>query len=459
MTPPTTFGTELRAARQRAGFSTISRLADALSQRNQPYGEDTLNKWELDQRRPSRETLLPILALLADQRGLTSIHQINNLLWLLGLRDLDSAEIAQFFAGLSTRGDSPNLPPPPPFTRLIGREERLARLIDHLTDPASVPLVTISGLGGIGKTALAWEVAARLMNTGVFTALAWESAKSEEFTGVSRRQRSATPLNLHSVLLSFAHQLGIDLSDKITFDDLLYRLRHRLQQEPCLLVLDNLETLESARDAARLLYDLVKPSAGEHPSKVLLTSRQSLAEESFVYDDRLPGLAYDHTVELLQSEASARRAEALLNLSPALLERLHQTTGGMPLAIKLIVSQFLLGIALDTELERLAHATDEEELYRFIYFALWAKLTIPAQQVLVGAAAFSTSAMRPMLMEVSELEPPPFDLAIAELVRMCLLDVLPHAEERRQRYDLHAMTRWFVNAPLAEQWEAQQRHR
>lgn len=457
MSPATTFGTELRAARQRAGFNTISRLADALSQRELPYGDDTLNKWELDQRRPTRETALLVLAVLVKHGGLTSLAAVNNLLWLLGLRDLDSLEIARFFAGLPVRVAHSNLPPPPPFTRLIGRDERLNRLYDHLENPASTPVVVISGLGGIGKTALAWEVTNRIMNAGTFNALAWESAKSEEFTGVNRQPRRGAPLNLHSVLVSFAQQLAIDLPEKITADDLLYRLRHHLRQKPCLLVLDNLETLESARDSARLLHDLVSPSAAERPSKVLLTSRQSLAEESFVYDERLTGLNHDHTVEMLQSEASTRQAEALLSLSPFLLDRIHQVTGGMPLAIKLIVSQFLLGIALDTELERLGRAADEEELYRFIYFALWGKLSIPAQQIMVGAAAFSTSAMRHMLIEVSELAQPPFDLAIAELVRMCLIEVLPHAEERRQRYDLHAMTRWFINSPLAERWEEQKR--
>ena len=47
----------------------------------------------------------------------------------------------------------------------------------------------------------------------------------------------------------------------------------------------------------------------------------------------------------------------------------------MPLALKLIVSQSLLGIALDEELARLEGVMDEHEIYRFIYYKTFNKET------------------------------------------------------------------------------------
>jgi hypothetical protein len=127
----------------------------------------------------------------------------------------------------------------------------------------------------------------------------------------------------------------------------------------------------------------------------------------------------------------------------------------MPLAIKLIVSQFLLGIALDEELERLAQTENEAELYHFIYFALWDKLSLSAQQVLVSMGFFGAPALRAMVLEVSEVAETDFTPAVTELVRSSLMEVMPHLEAMQQRYTIHAMTRWFINGPLTDLWRRQ----
>jgi len=448
-----TFGSELRAARQKAGYHTIASLADALSHQGLVCSEDTLSNWERNQRRPSRNDVLPVLSFLAAQGALESVAAVNQLFYLLGLRDLDAVEVSTYFPGLAVAA-VPNLPDKPIYDRLVGRDELVNHLLQLITSSESRPVTVISGLGGIGKTALAYEVVKRALANGSFEAVVWETAKSEEFTGIVRSTLRVQNISLVAILLSFAQQLNIDVSDKVTVDDLIYRLKAVLRQRSIIVVLDNLETFDAVRDIARILYELVASS----PSRVLLTSRERLADVWFVYDEYLRGLSLEATVELLRLEAIHRGAPTLLEAGDLLLERIFQVTGGMPLAIKLIVSQFMLGISVDRELDRLAAAVDEEELYRFIYFALWEKLSIPAQKVAVGAAAFSTSAQRSMLIEVSEVEELNFDQAAAELVKMCLLEVLYHVEQRRQRYDMHAMTRWFINIPLVGLWYQQQSH-
>ena len=60
-----------------------------------------------------------------------------------------------------------------------------------------------------------------------------------------------------------------------------------------------------------------------------------------------------------------------------------------------------------------------------------------------------------MLIEVSMVTEEAFTEAIPELVRYSLIDILRHPEIARQRYAIHAMTRWFVNSPLSEMWNQQ----
>lgn len=144
-----------------------------------------------------------------------------------------------------------------------------------------------------------------------------------------------------------------------------------------------------------------------------------------------------------------------MKMSPILQERVFGVTGGMPLALKLLVSQYMLGIALDEAIERLEQAVDEQELYRFIYFALWEKMSIDSQLVIGAAASYGFSVSRDMLIDTCELDAQTFAGAIRELVRMSLIEVNLYPEMRLQRYSIHALTRWFVNAPLVELWHQQ----
>jgi hypothetical protein len=82
-------------------------------------------------------------------------------------------------------------------------------------------------------------------------------------------------------------------------------------------------------------------------------------------------------------------------------------------------------------------------------------LSKPAQKLLIGAATFATTALRSMLQPVSELDDAAFNQAVPELVRASLMEVSHHSLAAQKRYDIHAMTRWFVNAPLMELWNRQ----
>lgn len=343
------------------------------------------------------------------------------------------------------------------YSHLVGREGDITSILQKLRDPdpTAASVIAITGLGGIGKTALAYETVERALLEGIFEGLVWESAKSEEIEGIHIMPLGQPPtLSFEYLLGSIARQLGYDALLQLPPRELYNRVRHSLQTGSYLIVVDNLETIQAYDELARQLHGLLSPSQSRQPSRALLTSRERLTNLPYIYDHYIRGLSKPASMDFIRQEAQTRGALGILQAGHSLLDRIFRVTYGMPLAMKLIVSQFLLGIPLDTELDRIEGAK-EEEVYRFIYMRLWFKLSIPAQKVLIAAAAFAASVARFMLQPVSKTSDKEFEAAIPELALMSLIESSDHATAEHRRYSIHPLTRWFINSPLRELWEQQ----
>jgi len=346
--------------------------------------------------------------------------------------------------------------PPRRYTHLVGREKEISDILVRLCSPDNdaPAIVAITGLGGIGKTALAREVVERVLTEGVFEGLVWESAKPDELEADTLSVLDRPELTYESLLDAIARQLGLDVLSKLPSRELETRLRAILHTKSYLIVVDNLETVEAYRALARRLHDLLSPGMPGQPTRALLTSRERLVDLPYLFDYYINGLSKPDSRIFLRQEATDRNAVGLTNAAPGLLDEIFEITQGMPLAMKLVVSQYLLGIAVDTELERLKGAK-EEELYRFLYLRLWFRLSVPAQKVLAAIAAFAASVARFMLQPVSKTRDDEFTAALVELARMSLVEPSDHATEAERRYSIHQMTRWFINSPLRSLWEQQ----
>lgn len=223
----------------------------------------------------------------------------------------------------STRNNVPN-----DSTPFIGREREIGEVVDLLDLPA-VRLVTLTGSGGTGKTRLALEVAARLLNQftdGVFFA-------------------SLAPLTVHTLVPSaIAETVGVQEREGVSHFDALTRY---LQSKHVLLVLDNLEhLLEAAPLVGKLLGACPRLS-------VLVTSRVPLrlsGEHEYAVPPlsvpdpgRLPNfsrLCEYEAVALFTERAQAARADFALteDNARAVVEICHRLDG-LPLAIVLAAAR------------------------------------------------------------------------------------------------------------------------
>src|ERR1700726_1773715 len=151
---------------------------------------------------------------------------------------------------LATSNEQHNLPAQ--LTRLIGRHEIIDSLIERLSIQR---LLTIVGPGGIGKTAVALDVAEETLSSYAHGVWLIDLA------------RIAEP-RLFPTALSSA------LSREVRYDDPLPSLIASLRDKQMLLVLDNCEHVIDA--AATMATEVLK---GAHAVRILATSREPLRLE------------------------------------------------------------------------------------------------------------------------------------------------------------------------------------
>lgn len=334
----------------------------------------------------------------------------------------------------------------PSYDQLVGVERHTDELLAQLLAPTAPWIVSIEGLGGLGKTALADHVARQLIDQDAFADFAWLTTRHQQ-------------LRLNGALISVEQpirslQQAIDaLVGQLTNDDPLFTtlslerkltfLEQRLHQLPHLIVIDNLETFEDLAPWLPLLRRWI------NPTKFLLTSRQQLDAEGGIYPFRLPELSQATALDLVRQEAAHRNLPAFADAADEQLLPIYATVGGNPLAIRLVIGQLYaheFAVVLADLVK--ARGAKADALYTYIYAQAWGRLDDVARQVwLLMPLLRETYATLESLVDLSALPATAVRSALDLLAGQNLINC--HGEFEQRYYTLHSLTQTFLKEQVA----------
>lgn len=229
--------------------------------------------------------------------------------------------------------------PQPTYVRFVGRDTEIGWLRDRLSPTDRTWQIALTGIGGVGKTALALAVADEyrrryheLSAEERFEAIVWVSAKEEVLTAQGRERADLPDAILHTledVYTAIARVLEREDITRALPEEQDALVQKALQRQRTLLVMDNMESVEDDRIKAFLR----KLPA---PTKAIITSREWID----VADVRiLKGLSPEEAETLIQEEATARGVA----LNAQQRERLYNLTAGLPLPLKLGIARMSAG--------------------------------------------------------------------------------------------------------------------
>jgi LuxR family glucitol operon transcriptional activator len=326
--------------------------------------------------------------------------------------------------------------PQPTYTIFVGMETELATIRKLLLPSSRHFLVTIDGVGGIGKSALALETAYRylreydqLPDEERFDAIIWISAKPSVLTAnaiIIRPKVARTLEDLYTTIAVTLHREDITRAYPEEQDDLV---RRALIQQRTLLIVDNLETVDDERVNA-FLRELPAPT------KAIVTTRHRI---DVAYPIRLVGMPEDEGLALIAHECEKKG----VTLTKEKADKLYQRTGGVPLAIVWSVARMGYGFDVEEVLRQLGEPTGD--IARFCFEGAISRIRgTDAHKLIMALVLFETDATRESLGYVAGLGADIIsrDEGIVRLERLALIN------KQWNRFSMLPPTKVFVEHEL-----------
>ena len=344
-----------------------------------------------------------------------------------------------------TASDAPRHPrvyhnlPQPDYGEFVGRKAELAQ-VHRILRPyphSRHAVVTIDGIGGIGKSALALEVAHRYLRDydrlpaeERFDAIVWTSAKASVLTGDGIAPRQQITRTLEDIYTAIAVTLEREAITRTRPEEQDALVTKALTRQRTLLIVDNLETMDDERVNA-FLRELPAPT------KAIVTTRHRI---DVAYPIRLTGMPETDALGFILQECSKKGVA----LTDEEAQKLYRRTGGVPLAMSWSIAQIGYGYNTDTVLRRLGQPTGD--IARFCFSgSLEIIENQPSYRLLMALSCFFVDASRESLGDVTELPELARDEGLAQLMKLSLVN------KKADRFTLLPLTKQYAAALLLDQ--------
>ncbi len=323
----------------------------------------------------------------------------------------------------------------------VGRRED-KRKIKQLLKGGLHRVITISGAGGVGKTALALNVVKEIAQetNSEFDGIIWVSAKETRLSYVGIEEIEPTLKNYEQLVDTIIEVMGYeggqdDLSVK---EDMLKQI---LASSRCILVIiDNLETIHD-----RQITEFILDAPSE--LRILITSRRGLGQVERRYE--LKQMKQRDAIRLFRQIAHEKNLVSLSRLPDDTIAMHVKKVAHYPLAIKWMIGQVALGKPINRVINEIHDATSD--ISRFSFEQIYRSLSPQAQRVLCALSILDESPSVGVLQYIVNLEQEQFDDAIRELVLVSLIVPEAHKDKRGDvttQYTLLSLTRGYVQRQL-----------
>ena len=297
-----------------------------------------------------------------------------------------------------------------PTLNVLGRTysnlpERLANYVPRTEIETSLrklladdrhPVITLVGLGGVGKTSLAVEVLHQVAHETKFFAILWFSARDIDLLPTGPKAVRPDVLTKEDVAKAYLSMMTEERSDRISGAQSLEAWTDAMTNgyggDPVLFVFDNFETVANPEDLYQYIDQYVRL-----PNKVLITTRMRTFKADYPLE--VHGMSKSEFEILAANTAQALNVSALLTAQ--YLESLFEETGGHPYLTKIVLGEVAKSQSA-SKVERMIGK--QEDVLHTLFERTFGSLSAGAQRVfltlcswrsLVPAIALEAAIMRP----------------------------------------------------------------
>lgn len=326
----------------------------------------------------------------------------------------------------------------------VGREEDRKKII-QLIKSEKFPVVTLTGSGGVGKTALALKVIQDLTENPenkFFDAIVWLSAKENKLSdlGIEDIEPSLKSYDelLDTIIDLFGFRSELTSTDTTAKEKLVNSIIELSNK--ILIAIDNLETITDQR-IINFIFD------APLNIKFLITSRKGIGQLERRHE--LKELKAKEAVYLFRQLSRDKQLPTLASLPDETIKAYTAKVSYYPLAIKWVIGQVARGKNINTVIASI-HTTDSD-ISRFCYEQIFSTLSDNCKKILYTLSLLDASPNSSVLEYVVELDEQTFDDTIEDLILVSLVIPEQFQNERKEistRYSLLTLTKGYTRIQL-----------
>lgn len=305
---------------------------------------------------------------------------------------------------------------PPARSEYIERKKLEQNLKDQLLRDQH-PIVSLTGLGGIGKTSLALQVTHELVRDEKprFEIVLWFSARDIDLSLVGPQPVTPRGVNLKDFSKQCVQLLSPREKSEKGFDSIQYfadQLGHS-EYGPTLFIFDNFETVENPGELYTWIDSFIRP-----PNKVLITTR---IRNSFKADFpvRVDGMTREECEQLISTMSRTLRIDEIVTVEYR--ENVISESEGHPYVIKVLLGEVARKQS-QGKVERIIAGRDD--ILTALFERTYAALTPAAQKTFMTLASWRSMVPEIALIAVM-LRPAneriPIESVIDELLQSSLV--------------------------------------